>query len=270
MAHDFKKQFGQNFLRTSRFAKELVANLDLTSNDFVIEIGPGDGKVSQEVLNSGANLLAIEVDYDLLPNLIKRFNDRSNFDIIHDDILNVDINKLEQLTNVEKIKVVGSLPYNISKQIIDKFLKLHVEENSLQVEKMAFIVQEEVAIKYNATAPSSTALSLLTSVYANISKGKSIPASQFHPKPKVNGAIIIFEPKPSQAKFNYYSEISKLINIGFSSKKKKLLKNLLNSNRYEEDSIRGAFDKLNIEENKRPPEIDFAIWEGLYKNLKQI
>lgn len=236
--HTFKKKFGQNFLRNQRFAKEMISILDLSSKDIVIEIGPGDGMVTQLLLDSSAKLvIAVEVDYQLIPHLVKKFNEFEKFELINQDILKFQIEKSinefafennkevikSALEGNYRIKVVGSLPYNISKSIIKTIIKTWPK-----VEKMVFILQEEVASDYAAKAPKGSFLGNWIRLYADIKKHKSIPAKQFFPVPKVNGGILEINPKNTKRspKSNL---IEKLIRMSFSSPRKNLKNNLKNS-----------------------------------------
>lgn len=265
MSHKFKKQFGQNFLKHNRFVVDLLSHLKIEKNDLIIEIGPGDGKLTEKLIESGAEIISIEVDYDLIAPLIKNFGERSNFDIINEDILKVNFEEIPVYKAAESIKVVGSLPYNISKDIIELFLEMGSKDN--RIKRMAFIVQEEVSRKYSESAPNATVFNSVASIYANVSKGKSIPASQFYPKPKVNGGIVVFEFIDRGLSPEEIESIKKLIKIGFSSKKKKVINNLINSNKYSEQKIKDFFLKEKIEQDARPSQISIENWIKLNSHL---
>jgi 16S rRNA (adenine1518-N6/adenine1519-N6)-dimethyltransferase len=268
--HNFKKQFGQNFLKGSKFVDKLITPLEITENDFVLEIGPGDGAVTSRLLKSKALVTSIEIDYELIVSLIKRFGKEENFKIIHEDILSVNLNEVfKEYSQGRTIKVVGSLPYNISKKIIAVFIKYNhsaLDKNS-KIIKMAFLVQEEVSKNYNARAPVATFLSNWIRLYADVRKSESIPATQFFPKPKVNGGILVIEPK-SEIVENA-EEISKLLRIGFSTPRKTLAKNLKNARKWEATKIDAAFKKLNFKDKIRPSELEFEDWYELEKIINE-
>src|SRR5690606_31315934 len=94
MAHQFKKQFGQNFLRNLKFAHALADAAEIKAGDVVVEVGPGDGSVTKVLLQRGARVLAVEIDYDLVVTLVKRFNWSSDFELVHSSIMDVDITDL--------------------------------------------------------------------------------------------------------------------------------------------------------------------------------
>lgn len=264
--HNFKKEFGQNFLKNSKFAKSLVSNLALTDKDTVIEIGPGDGMVTKLLLESGAKVIAFEVDDDLIPRLSSQFAAYSNFTLVHQSILDANIKEtVERITQEGDIKVVGSLPYNISKKIIDIFLKFNLNSTELKVRVCAFIIQEEVAKDYAVLAPKASFLSSYSRVFAKVRKLESIPRFMFFPEPKVNGGIIRFEIKESIP--NNSLEIVSLIRIGFSNPRKTLLNNLKSSGKYNSDQIQALYTELNLPLTIRPAEIEASIWEKMYSIL---
>jgi 16S rRNA (adenine1518-N6/adenine1519-N6)-dimethyltransferase len=261
MAHQFKKQFGQNFLRNSRFAKALLEAAQIEAGDTVIEIGPGDGRVTRELLERGCKVIAIEVDYDLVVSLIKEFNHSPGFEIIHQDVLTVSIPDLNAKYGLEKgYKVIGSLPYNISKQIIAKFIDCDPLPTC-----MAFIVQEEVAQTYVAAAPKASFLSNWTRLRAEVKKGLSIPNTQFFPVPKVNGAILIIKPL-NQAERGEFTKLDRLLRIGFSSPRKTLRNNLNAISTLPREKLDKVLQELKIEK-QRAGELTVAGWKELNKTL---
>lgn len=266
--HRFKKRYGQNFLIVEKYASDLVKALDAKDGDTIIEIGPGDGTVTNILLNSfNSKIYSIEIDYDLLPKLIKRFSDRfSNFNLIHNDFLALDLNTFFAEKNIKgDVHFIGSLPYNISKKIIKKILEFY--SNDVRITTSAFIVQEEVAKDYTARAPKATFLSNFTNVYANSRKLISIPARKFYPVPNVNGAILRFEPNDQFINLNKENFI-KLIKIGFKSPRKKVINNLNNIPEFKSKEISKIFKNLNIDPNKRASELELNEWLKIFKELE--
>lgn len=256
MGHKFKKQFGQNFLRHGRFARLLVEHLNIEQGELVIEIGPGGGIVTNELLNAGAKVLSVEIDYQLIPRLISRFQSNDNFNIVHSDIMDVDIESLLSENNVSEYKLTGSLPYNISKQIINKFVT-----SKKPPVKFTCIIQEEVADDYVAKPPKATFLSNWINLYSSVRKRSAIPAGQFFPKPKVNGAILeidTFKPSPNAV------EITKLIRVGFSSPRKTLWNNLYSSKLFDEYKLKEIWNELKLSDKLRPAEVELEAWIKLF------
>lgn len=260
MGHNFKKKFGQNFLRGTKFVDKLLEPLGLVEGDVVLEIGPGDGIVTKKILATGAKVICIEIDYDLIVKLIQRFGANENFKIVHKDILDVDIIEVLRENNVTEIKIAGSLPYNISKKIIDKIFRFNLENADKKVRVMSFIVQDEVAKDYVAKAPKASFLSNYAKIFSEVKKLESIPASAFIPKPKVNGGILLFKLRDKIPP--YHKELSKLIRTGFSSPRKKVISNL--GNVFDKKRIQEIFKELNLGENSRAADLEFEDWVAIY------
>jgi 16S rRNA (adenine1518-N6/adenine1519-N6)-dimethyltransferase len=253
----FKKQFGQNFLRNDRFANKLVEHAAVVEGDVVIEVGPGDGRVTKAILETGAKVISVEIDYSLLPNLIKRYNEYPNWDLVHKDIMELDVPATlkEFAPEHQSYKVIGSLPYNISKQIISKFLTIAQPPLNITV-----IVQDEVAKDYVAAAPKSSFLSSWSHLYADVRKLESIPASQFMPVPKVDGGILRFTPKVGANT----PELEKLIRLGYTNPRKTLANNL---KPIYGDRLLVSLEKLTLKPTVRPAEMSQADWGKLYELL---
>lgn len=260
--HDFQKKWGQNFLRGDRYAQGLVKSANVEKGDVVVEIGPGDGRVTNLLLQAGAKVLAIEVDYSLLPKLLKRFGDNQDFQLIHQDILQTDVvAEVEKLGWGNKFKVVGSLPYNISKKIIEQLITAPI-----QPIVCAFIVQEEVAQDYAAKAPKASSLSNWVQLHAQAKKMLSIPKQQFHPAPKVNGGILQLIPHKNFDQTTIQS-LQKIIRLGFSSPRKTLWNNLKSLPALNSLTATEFHDKFGISEFTRPAELELSQWQAIVDKL---
>lgn len=255
----FKKQFGQNFLRNDRFAHKLVEGIAPQPSDIVIEIGPGDGRVTNLLPQVVEKLIAVEIDYSLVPKLIAKFRDKPNFEIVNQDIMQLDIASV--IPADKEYKLIGSLPYNISKQIIAKFLQLEHRPS-----RMSFIVQEEVAQEYVATAPKGSFLGSWVRLLADIKKLESIPRTQFVPTPKVNGAIITLIPHP-QLDTQRIAQQTKMLRIAFSAPRKTLRNNLRNADTWSPETIDTIWETNKWAETLRPAELTTEMWETLYEML---
>lgn len=302
--HNFKKNFGQNFLKGHKFQSLIVEYLDLKEDDLVIEIGPGNGALTQHLLETGALVNSIEIDYSLLPTLIRNFDKFPNFNLVNDDILKIDLLKLLneefnkerflKLSKLNGIKICGSLPYNISKKIISNLLDINNSsrrpignqnnnplENSkttenanpfgVKIDTMCFIVQDEVAKEYVQKPPNANRLAITTSLYADIKKGLSISNEYFYPKPKVNGGILIFKPinnlGNSFLNNDDINEIIKLVKIGYISPRKTLFNNLKSSRKWENSLILESINSIGFNEKTRASELSRDHWIKLYTKL---
>ena len=184
----FQKRFGQNFLIDAHVLEKIVSAAGITKDDCVLEIGPGIGTMTQYLAESAGQVIAVEIDTNLLPILTDTLKDYSNVKVINQDILKVDIAALAQEKNGGKpIKVVANLPYYITTPIIMGLFENHVPLQSITV-----MVQKEVADRMQ-TGPGNKdygALSLAVQYYADPYIVANVPPNCFMPRPKVGSAVI--------------------------------------------------------------------------------
>lgn len=248
--HHFKKSLGQNFLNNKKYINELIDALEINKDDLVIEIGPGKGYVTEEILKRSSNIILIEKDDSLIPYLKEKFN--GNVTIIHQDVLEINFSELTKGSNY---KVIGSLPYNISKKIIYNLLTIDQKP-----ERISLIIQKEVAKEYSAKPPKSTTLSNFAQLFSEVKLSKVVPSIYFTPKPKVDGQIITF--KEISIKFDNQKELWRLIRSGFSAPRKILASNL---REYGKDKVVEALSKMDLSLNIRASELSITQWLELYK-----
>ena len=226
-----KKKLSQNFLVNIDVAKNIVDILDVNSDDQVIEIGPGDGALTSFLIEKTNNILAIEYDDYYVKVLKKKFN---NIKIIHENILNYDFSKLNK-----KVKVIGNLPYHLSKEIL-----LFVDKNYKHFDRCVFMLQKELVERIVAS-PGSAKRSRLTVTMGlkwDMQFGFNVPSKFFDPQPKVDSAI--FEMKPNlkfEGMVKNYKKFDEMLKLLFSKKRKKI-KNSVN------ESIR---ESLKLDYDKR-------------------
>ena len=184
----FQKRFGQNFLIDTHVLEKIIEASKITKDDFVLEIGPGIGTMTQYLAESAEQVIAVEIDTNLLPILADTLKDYSNVKVINQDILKVDINELvKEYNNGRPIKVVANLPYYITTPIIMGLFESHVPIDSITV-----MVQKEVADRMQ-TGPGNKdygALSLAVQYYADPYIVANVPPNCFMPRPKVGSAVI--------------------------------------------------------------------------------
>ena len=185
---NFQKKFGQNFLIDTHVLEKIIEESGITKDDFVLEIGPGIGTMTQYLCENAREVAAVEIDKNLIPILADTLSAYDNVEVINDDILKVDINKLAEEKNGGKpIKVVANLPYYITTPIIMGLFESHVPVDSITV-----MVQKEVADRMQ-TGPGSKdygALSLAVQYYAKPEIVANVPPNCFMPRPKVGSAVI--------------------------------------------------------------------------------
>ena len=185
---NFQKKFGQNFLINTAILEEIIDAAHITKEDFVLEIGPGIGTMTQYLCEAAREVVAVEIDTNLIPILRDTLKEYDNVEVLNQDILKVDINRLaEEKNGGQPIKVVANLPYYITTPIIMGLFESHVPIDSITI-----MVQKEVADRMQVGPGTKDygALSLAVQYYAKPEIVVNVPPSCFMPQPKVGSAVI--------------------------------------------------------------------------------
>lgn len=224
----FQKRFGQNFLIDTHVLDKIIGASEITKDDFVLEIGPGIGTMTQYLAEAAREVTAVEIDDALIPILQDTLKEWDNVSVIHGDILKTDIKKIADEKNQGKpIKVVANLPYYITTPIIMGLFESHVP-----VESITVMVQKEVADRMQ-TGPGSKdygALSLAVQYYANPEIVANVPPNCFMPRPKVGSAVIkLTRHKEMPVEVQDEKLMFRLIRASFNQRRKTLLNGLKNS-----------------------------------------
>lgn len=225
---NFQKKFGQNFLIDTSVLDRIVSAAEITAGDCVLEIGPGIGTMTQRLAAKAREVVAVEIDRNLIPILEDTLSDCDNVTVINDDILKVDINKIVQEKNGgNPIKVVANLPYYITTPIIMELFESHVPLKSITV-----MVQKEVADRMQVGPGTKDygALSLAVQYYAKPEIVANVPPNCFIPRPNVGSAVIHlsrYEVPP--VKVTDEKKMFALIRASFNQRRKTLVNSLNNS-----------------------------------------
>lgn len=224
---NFQKKFGQNFLINTGILEDIIAAAEITKDDFVLEIGPGIGTMTQYLCESAREVIAVEIDKNLIPILEDTLSAYDNVEVLNDDILKVDIKTLAEERNAGKpIKVVANLPYYITTPIIMGLFESHVPIDSITI-----MVQKEVADRMQEGPGSKEygALSLAVQYYANPEIVVNVPPSCFMPQPKVGSAVIRLT-RHAEPPVNVENEklMFQLIRASFNQRRKTLANGLNN------------------------------------------
>ena len=263
-----KKRLGQNFLIDGDVINFIVNEANLSKNDTVIEIGPGIGFVTEQLVKHAKKVIAIELDEDAIKELEKIPCD--NLQIIHQDVLKTDLSNLCD----EKIKIVANIPYYITSPIIAHLLGEIDDLNNSNRNKIVDIilmVQEEVArrVVANETSPSKQygLLTILSQFWAECSIYRLVGRKSFYPAPKVNSALIYMKVRTEPLlKLSDYKHFRRTIKAAFSQRRK-TLKNCLVSNGFSLEKVKEALKKLNLEENIRGEKLSIAQFGELSELL---
>ena len=248
-----KKSLGQNFL-TDRTVLEKIVNTTEIKNKTILEVGPGTGNLTSFILkNDPKKVFVVEKDRDLCKILKDTFNDQVT--IINDDILNIN----ENLLFNENVTVFGNLPYNISTQILGKWI-INLKDN-FWFDHLVLMFQKEVADRIIAKFNTSSygRLSILSNWKLNIRKICDIKPVSFSPKPKIESTLLIFSPKQDYYKIKDPKNLEKITRIFFNHRRKMLKKpfnQLFNGNKK-------ILEKLKLDLNLRPQNLTFETYYKL-------
>lgn len=261
---NFQKKFGQNFLIDTHVLDKIIAAAEIGPDDFVLEIGPGIGTMTQYLAESAREVVAVEIDKNLIPILEDTLSAYDNVTVINDDILKVDIQKLAEERNGGKpIKVVANLPYYITTPIIMGLFESEVPLSSITV-----MVQKEVADRMQ-TGPGSKdygALSLAVQYYAEPYIVANVPPNCFMPRPAVGSAVIRltrYEKKPVEVKDPAF--MFKLIRASFNQRRKTLQNGLHNSSELQlpKEKVVQALEEMGLPAAVRGEKLDLAQFARL-------
>ena len=261
-----KKSLGQNFLKDDAILQRIVENANLSADDVVIEIGPGHGALTELLAQKCKKVIAIELDNRLIEVLQKKFENQKNIEILHDDILKINLPKIvtDYELSVVGYKVIANLPYYITSPIIRLFL-----ETQYSPKKMIFMVQREVAERICAKAGKMSILAVSVQYYAKPEYLFTVPKESFEPMPKVESAVIKIV-RSSEFIVGSEEETKKFFRIvraGFSAKRKTLENNLSNGLQKDKEEIEEKLIALGFSKNTRAQELRVKNWRKLSEIL---
>lgn len=253
------KSLGQNFLINNDIVKATINALDLKKDDEILEIGPGLGALSEQILSNDCYLTAIEIDKNMVDILENTFSDNKKFTIVNQDILKFDIADFIN-HKTKKIKIVSNLPYYITSQILNKIIL-----SDLDFDCFIAMMQKEVGKKIiNPTRKDLNPLQIILQMEYEVSIVKYVSKNDFLPRPEVDSIILSFKKNKSSYLLNkqFFIEFLKFV---FQNRRKTIIKNL--SEKYSRDRLLDIFKKLNLSEDKRIDELDLQEIINLYNFL---
>lgn len=266
----FQKKFGQNFLIDPHVLDKIIAAAEITKDDFVLEIGPGIGTLTQYLAEAAREVVAVEIDSSLIPILEDTLSSYDNVSVINEDVLKVDLKKLVEERNGGKpIKVVANLPYYITTPIIMGLFESHVPLKSLTV-----MVQKEVALRMQAGPGTKDygALSLAVQYYADPYLAANVPPNCFMPRPNVGSAVIRltrFEETP--VKVTDEALLLRLIRASFNQRRKTLQNGLVNSPElhFSKEQVAAAIETLGVSPSVRGEALTLEQFAALCNALSE-
>ena len=259
MKYKAKKSLGQNFLKSEKALKQIIKASGIVPTDVILEIGPGTGALTTKLLETGAIVIAIEKDRELIPLLTEKFNtyiENKKLILLEDDILLCDIEKIFKKLKVNNYKLVANIPYYITGAIMRKFF-----ENNHQPTLMTLLVQKEVAERIVSKNNKETLLSLSVKAFGIPKIIAIVPRGAFAPAPGVDSAIITisninrknFTNKEHENRFFTY------IHLGFAHKRKTLWHN------FKEIHREKLFTENTLDQKTRAEDIDIKMWIQITK-----
>lgn len=267
---NFQKKYGQNFLIDPRVLEKIIQSAQIGKDDLVLEIGPGIGTMTQMLCEHARQVIAVEIDSALIPILHDTLREYQNIEVIHKDILKLDILELIRVKNHGRpIQVVANLPYYITTPIIMGLLESHAP-----VESITVMVQKEVAQRMQVGPGTKDygALSLAVQYYASPQIVAHVPPNCFMPRPKVGSAVIRLtrHPKPPVEVVDE-KLLFQIIRASFNQRRKTLANGLLNSGTIpcSKEEIEQAIEDLGLTSNVRGEVLTLEQFASLSNRLSQ-
>jgi 16S rRNA (adenine1518-N6/adenine1519-N6)-dimethyltransferase len=264
-----RKQFAQHWLKSDKVLSAIVKAANCRASDRLLEIGPGTGMLTRQLLGSVKALVAVEIDRDLCALLVKQLRQRENFLLLQGDFLTLDL--ASQLRDFPKYqqpnKVVANIPYNITGPIIEKLLGRISQPNPEPFESIVLLIQKEVAERLYAKPESRAfgALSVRVQYLASCELICRVPASAFDPPPKVDSAVVRLIPQKTANPANNPKRLEELVKLGFAAKRKMLRNNLQSV--VERDRLTELLEKLQINPQVRAEDLSVGQWVNLVNQL---
>ncbi len=255
-----RKSLGQNFLRSPGILKKIVDAGDIRAGEIVLEIGPGEGTLTRELLSRNAQVIAVEKDDRLIPILSEKFSKEiasGQLQLVHADILKVNLDSLKLTAN--SYKLIANIPYYITGAIFKKFL-----ESEHQPTTIVVLTQKEVADRIVAREGKQSILSISIKAYGTPTLTQKVPRGAFVPAPNVDSAILAI----TNISKTFFAELDEkkffeILKQGFGSKRKKLLNNLPG----EKPALEKLFSELNIPHDIRAEDLSVEHWKTLAMRL---
>ena len=261
------KNLGQNFLIDENVIQNIIDSAQISENDFVIEIGPGLGTLTSQLVEKAGKVIAIELDQKMVKILQERFSLYSNFQLLNEDVLKVDLKTLIEKENTQKcpVKIVANLPYYITTPIIMKLL-----EEKLPIQNITVMVQKEVADRLTAIPgeKNTGAITYCVYYYCEPKQIMLVPNTSFIPEPKVNSEVIqlnIRQNPPVQLKNE--TVFFKIVKASFMQRRKTLLNGLTNAGIISKERMREILNKMQLPETVRGEDLSIEQFAQIANEL---
>ena len=259
--HNFKKKYGQNFINDFTIIEKIVSTASVDKNDLVIEIGPGAGILTKELLKK-TRVLAYEIDIEL-KNILQSELKNEDLNIIWDDFLKRDVSKDIEGISYNKLYVIANLPYYINTPIIEKMI-----ESPLNVKAMVLMVQNEVADRLSAKCGTKDygAISVYLNYYYKVEKLFFVSRKAFDPVPGVDSAVIKLEKKDKELELIDKDKFFKLVRDSFMMKRKNLRNNLRN---YDLEKVNSVLSSYGLDVSARAEQVPLECFVDIANEISK-
>lgn len=256
-----KKSFGQNFLTDKNIVRKIVVAAEVGPGDLVLEIGPGQGILTEALLGVGARVIAVEADEDLIEPLKEKFDSR--IDLIHGDILSEIVwKKIRVIVGRKKYSIVANIPYNITSPIIEMLFRAEPRP-----ERLTLMVQREVADRLLAVPPRTSVLSIACQLYAEGKKMMQVKRGAFTPAPKVDSTVVRLDLRTEWLGSVDPEAVLKIVKAGFSARRKQLHGNLAKAKICSSEKAKEILKKITLNEKSRAENLTPEEWIRLFLSL---
>jgi len=257
---NFKKKFGQNFLKDSRIVNAIVEKAEIDEDTLVIEVGPGAGALTSELAKKAGKIISFEIDESLKEILAKNLSEFGNVEVIYGDFLEANVNEIIKKYNYSKKIMVANLPYYITTPIVTKII-----DDCVDVSRLIIMVQKEVAERFSAKAGTRdyNSLTVFLNYYFDIKKIINVPRNCFYPVPNVDSAVVSMNRK-SGLELKNREFFFKLVRDSFKFKRKTLRNNLKG---YDLDLIEKILNTYGYDLSVRAENLDINIFVDIANRM---
>ncbi len=266
--HRMRKSLGQNFLIDGNVIENIIEGAGVTKEDTVLEIGPGIGSMTEILSEKAKKVIAVEIDRNLIPILEKTLAHRDNIEVIHQDILDLDLSDLKREKGLEEgFKVVANLPYYVTTPIIMALL-----EGDAPIHSITVMIQKEVAdrILSSKDVKAYGALTVACNLYADVREVLTVPPSVFLPRPKVASSVITLTPKADNLTIPQRKLLFGIVKDAFGKRRKTLLNSLSSGNLgYSKDRVRKALEMAEVDPKKRAENLSVEDYKRIMEAFSQ-
>jgi 16S rRNA (adenine1518-N6/adenine1519-N6)-dimethyltransferase len=253
-----RKELGQHWLKDKYSLQAMIESAGVKAGDDVLEIGPGTGLLTDELVTIGANITALEFDHTLARQLLFKYASNKNVQVVEGDI-----RKFDFATLPASFKIVANIPYYLTANLFRKLV-----DSDQKPTAASLLVQKEVAERASAEAGKLSFVAVALQVYYSVRAGEIVPAHLFEPPPKVDSQILVLQQRETpQIEDDKIEDFLTLVKTGFDQPRKKLISNLLREVKLGKDALNNAFDELGVNLSVRAQELSIDQWRQLFKKL---